>query len=195
MDHLKHDTRLQRVNTKILFLTSFLVYFSLQVLPMTWRHIWTVQGCIRYDHFTGREAIHQIWQVLPISTSYSIHMIVYNEETKRIWVETQAKTKRNVYIINPSCLTISSIIVHSWAGYLNNTVSGGITSGLTIWELLVKESWEEAGLDPSIVKKYAISVGAISFFALWVTSTLKLNKWVLGRHESGWTQPNIAWVV
>ena len=56
-------------------------------------------------------------------------------------------------------------MVISWAGYLDSTVSGGITSGLKIWEALVKESGEEAGLDPSIVQKYAIPVGAISFFS------------------------------
>ena len=51
---------------KILFPTIFSVYFSLQVLYMTWKHICTVRGCIRCDHFTGREAI---WQVLPVSTT------------------------------------------------------------------------------------------------------------------------------
>jgi hypothetical protein len=71
-----------------------------------------------------------------------------------------------VYTTNPSRLKFSGLIALSWAGYLNNTVSGGITSGLKIWEALIKESGEEAGLDPSIVQKYAISVGAISFFSL-----------------------------
>ena len=35
--------------------------FSLQVLPTTWKHIWTVRGCIRRDYFADRE-VHQIWQ-------------------------------------------------------------------------------------------------------------------------------------
>ena len=78
MDHLKHGTELQRVNTKVLFLTSCSVNFSLKDLHMTQKHICTVRGCIRCDHFTGREAIHQIWQVLPISNTsvvMSYHVI------------------------------------------------------------------------------------------------------------------------
>ena len=39
----------------------------------------TVWGCIRCDHFTGREAIHQIWQVLPVSNLRGEHHVVWHE--------------------------------------------------------------------------------------------------------------------
>ena len=55
--------------------------------------------------------------------------------------------------------------VHSrWPGYLDNTVAGGIPSGMPIFESLVKECMEEANFDPEIIRKYTKAVGSISYF-------------------------------
>ena len=51
-----------------------------------------------------------------------------------------------------------------WPGYLDNTVAGGISSGISAFEALVKECKEEASIEASVVKKYARSAGSISYF-------------------------------
>ena len=52
----------------------------------------------------------------------------------------------------------------SFPGYLDNTVAGGIPSGLPIFESLVKECMEEANIGPDVVRKYARAAGSISYF-------------------------------
>lgn len=51
-----------------------------------------------------------------------------------------------------------------WPGYLDNTVAGGIPSGMSIFESLVKECQEEASLDAEIIRRYTKAVGSISYF-------------------------------
>jgi len=62
---------------------------------------------------------------------------------------------------------------------LDNTVAGGIPSGMGVLESLVKECMEEASLDEELVRKYARSVGAISYFF---------------RTAQGWLQPEVEYV-
>jgi len=71
------------------------------------------------------------------------------------------------------------LIVNSWPGYLDNSVAGGIPSGMGVLQALVKESWEEAGLDGELVAKKARPVGAISYVHL---------------SPAGWLQPEIEYV-
>jgi len=51
-----------------------------------------------------------------------------------------------------------------WPGYLDNTVAGGIPSGMPVFESLVKECMEEASLDAEIIRKHTKAVGSISYF-------------------------------
>lgn len=67
----------------------------------------------------------------------------------------------------------------SWAGYLDNSVAGGIPSGMGVLEALVKESWEEAGLDGELVASKARPAGAVSY---------------VHRSPAGWLQPEIEYV-
>lgn len=56
------------------------------------------------------------------------------------------------------------ISLFSFPGYLDNTVAGGIPSGMPIFESLVKECMEEANIGSDIVHKYARAAGSISYF-------------------------------
>lgn len=49
-------------------------------------------------------------------------------------------------------------------GYLDNSVAGGIPSGVSVFENLVKESMEEASIEEDIVRKHAKCAGSISYF-------------------------------
>ena len=53
----------------------------------------------------------------------------------------------------------------SFPGRLDNTVAGGLPSGMPIFECLVKECMEEANIGPDIVRKYARAAGSISYFS------------------------------
>ncbi len=63
----------------------------------------------------------------------------------------------------------------SWPGYLDNTVAGGIPSGMSIFDSLVKECMEEASLEPDVVRKYTRAVGSISYFIRCVLSHFFLS--------------------
>ncbi|KAJ3874201.1 NUDIX hydrolase domain-like protein [Lentinula edodes] len=99
--------------------------------------------------------------------TYGVHMTIYQEiETDtskelKIWVPTRAKTKP------------------TWPGYLDNTVAGGIPSGMGVFESLVKECMEEASITADVVRKYTRCVGSISYFF---------------RTSAGWLQPEIEYV-
>ena len=47
-------------------------------------------------------------------------------------------------------------------------MAGGIPSGMSVFEVVAKESMEEASIEELIVQKYAKSVGAISYFLRFV---------------------------
>ncbi|KAF5350431.1 hypothetical protein D9756_008664 [Leucocoprinus leucothites] len=100
--------------------------------------------------------------------TYGVHMSIYaermNEEGMRslsVWVPTRARTKQ------------------TFPGYLDNTVAGGIPSGMGMFESMVKECMEEASLPASIVEKYARAAGVISYFY---------------RTSTGWLQPEVEYV-
>lgn len=56
------------------------------------------------------------------------------------------------------------VLSFRWPGYLDNSVAGGIPSGMSVFESLVKESMEEASIDESIVRTYAKCVGSVSYY-------------------------------
>ncbi|KAL0571257.1 hypothetical protein V5O48_010705 [Marasmius crinis-equi] len=81
--------------------------------------------------------------------TYGIHMTVFVRDVSkkvRIWVPTRAKTKQ------------------TFPGLLDNTVAGGIPSGMGMFESLVKECMEEASIPEDVVRKYARATGSISYF-------------------------------
>ena len=62
---------------------------------------------------------------------------------------------------------------------LDNSVAGGIPGGTSAFDSLVKESAEEASLDPQLVRKRARAVGAVSYYR---------------QTTSGWLQPEVQHV-
>ncbi|KZP04329.1 hypothetical protein FIBSPDRAFT_878612, partial [Athelia psychrophila] len=79
----------------------------------------------------------------------------------KIWVPKRARTKQ------------------TWGGYLDNSVAGGIPSGMPPFEALVKESMEEASIAEDIVRSHAKAVGSVSYYT---------------RTPSGWLQPEIEYL-
>ncbi|KAJ7732778.1 NUDIX hydrolase domain-like protein [Mycena maculata] len=99
--------------------------------------------------------------------TYGVHMSMYQEVENamgqkglKIWIPTRASTKS------------------MWPGYLDNTVAGGIPSGMPIFEALVKECMEEASLNEDLVRAHARSVGCVSYFF---------------RTSKGWLQPEVEY--
>ncbi|KAL1675697.1 NUDIX hydrolase domain-like protein [Schizophyllum commune] len=95
--------------------------------------------------------------------TYGVHMSAFEESAAgqlRIWVPTRAKTKQ------------------TWPGYLDNTVAGGIPSGMSAWDSLVKECMEEASIDADVVNRHCRCTGAISYFY---------------RTSTGWLQPEVEY--
>ncbi|KAG6895797.1 hypothetical protein C0992_012461, partial [Termitomyces sp. T32_za158] len=90
--------------------------------------------------------------------TYGVHMSIYKEvqgngeKSLQVWVPTRARTKQ------------------TFPGLLDNTVAGGIPSGMSIFESMVKECMEEASIPDSVVRKYARTVGAISYFYRFLNS-------------------------
>ncbi|KAM6501175.1 nudix hydrolase 20 [Amanita muscaria] len=99
--------------------------------------------------------------------TYGVHMSVFQEKEVDgerqlfIWVPTRAKTKQ------------------TFPGFLDNTVAGGIPSGMSAFDSMVKECEEEASYEPKVVKKYTRAVGCISYFF---------------RTAAGWLQPEVEFV-
>ncbi|KAJ3553337.1 hypothetical protein NM688_g3668 [Phlebia brevispora] len=90
--------------------------------------------------------------------TYGVHLTIYAEDKEgcKIWVPTRSRTKP------------------TWPGYLDNSVAGGIAAGTGVFETLVKECMEEASIQEELIKKYAKSVGSVTYFF----ST-----------DAGWLQP------
>ncbi|KAF8654798.1 hypothetical protein AX16_003367 [Volvariella volvacea WC 439] len=97
--------------------------------------------------------------------TYGVHMSIYEfvpgEQAIKLWVPTRARTKP------------------TWPGYLDNTVAGGIPSGMSAYESLVKECMEEASIPDALARKYIRCVGAVSYFF---------------RTSAGWLQPEIEYI-
>jgi hypothetical protein len=105
--------------------------------------------------------------------TYGVHMTIFREvedpeggpSTIMVWVPKRASTKQTcVSSVSRWCCRRMLTVGLRWPGYLDNSVAGGITSGMGPFESIVKESMEEASLEETIVRKHAKSVGAISYF-------------------------------
>ncbi|KAF5348027.1 hypothetical protein D9758_010035 [Tetrapyrgos nigripes] len=97
--------------------------------------------------------------------TYGVHMTIYQEDIAskglKIWVPTRARTKP------------------TFPGMLDNTVAGGIPSGMGMFESLVKECMEEASIEENIVRQHARATGVISYFY---------------KTSAGWLQPEVEYV-
>ena len=92
--------------------------------------------------------------------TYGCHMTAYtrskrpkseaeaggDEEELRIWVPRRAATKQ------------------TYGGMLDNTVAGGIATGETAFDSMVRESAEEASLPEDLVRKNTKAVGTVTYF-------------------------------
>jgi 8-oxo-dGTP pyrophosphatase MutT (NUDIX family) len=70
-------------------------------------------------------------------TTRAVHVNGISFDGRRMWLARRASTKA----IDP--------------GMLDNLVGGGITAGLSVEEVLVKEAWEEAGVPAELARKAA----------------------------------------
>jgi 8-oxo-dGTP pyrophosphatase MutT (NUDIX family) len=92
--------------------------------------------------------------------TYGVHMTAYNmgkrpkseaeaggdDEELKLWVPRRAATKQ------------------TYGGMLDNTVAGGIATGESPFESVVRESEEEASLPADLVRKHAKAVGTVTYF-------------------------------
>lgn len=87
--------------------------------------------------------------------TYGCHMTAYTMKAKdggdgekemQIWVPRRAASKQ------------------TYGGMLDNTVAGGIATGETAFESLVREAQEEASLPEEVVRKGAKAVGTVTYF-------------------------------
>lgn len=120
-----------------------------------------------------KRILRSIWSGWPAPYLDSLPMaFTWPFTTKRPWIsgyQLDRPRKRRTY---PSIISVSPShdLTHSWPGYHDNTVAGGITSGLKIFEALIKEADEEASIDEDVIRKWAKSAGAISYIASLVYS-------------------------
>lgn len=88
--------------------------------------------------------------------TYGCHMTAYTMKTKEggeegekemhLWVPRRAASKQ------------------TYGGMLDNTVAGGISTGESAFESLVREAQEEASLPEDVVRKGAKAVGTVTYF-------------------------------
>ncbi|KAF8273598.1 NUDIX hydrolase domain-like protein [Lactarius quietus] len=101
--------------------------------------------------------------------TYGVHMTVYEQDGEgdgdgsrvRVWVPRRALTKP------------------TFPGMLDNSVAGGIPGGTTAFDSIVKESVEEASLDPELVRKRVRAAGAVTYYY---------------QTKAGWLQPEVEYV-
>ncbi|KAL7662410.1 Nudix hydrolase domain-containing protein [[Candida] zeylanoides] len=94
--------------------------------------------------------IERVFSVLLGVVTYGVHINGYvpadgPAQPMRLWVPRRAATKS------------------TYPGMLDNTVAGGVGHPFGVWETVVKECHEEAGLDPQFVVSHTTSAGAVSY--------------------------------
>lgn len=81
--------------------------------------------------------------------SYGIHMTAYVKQQDgsiKIWVPRRAKSKE------------------TYGGMLDNTVAGGLSTGESPFECLVREAAEEASFSENLIRSSAKACGNVSYF-------------------------------
>ncbi|KAK8845386.1 hypothetical protein IAR55_006099 [Kwoniella newhampshirensis] len=95
--------------------------------------------------------------------TFGVHLTAYEGEGQdmKIWVPRRSKTKP------------------TWPGRLDNSVAGGIPSGMTPFDSIIKECDEEASLPGDLVRKHIKATGVMSYF--YIT-------------EDGYLQPEVEYI-
>lgn len=113
--------------------------------------LWTGESCPVYGP-TGEIvlSIERIAAPLFGVVTYGVQLLTYTETDDKlhVWIARRAQTKR------------------TFPGMLDSTVGGGLVTGETPFECLVREANEEASFDTSLTKSMATAVGAISYLSL-----------------------------
>ncbi|KAF2703209.1 thiamine pyrophosphokinase [Pleomassaria siparia CBS 279.74] len=81
--------------------------------------------------------------------TYGVHLSAYvrtKEGEMKIWTPRRARTKQ------------------TYGGLLDNAVAGGIASGESPWESLVRECGEEASLSEDLVRSKVKAAGTVTYF-------------------------------
>lgn len=80
--------------------------------------------------------------------TYGVHMTAYvqTSDGMKIWVPRRSSNKQ------------------TYGGMLDNTVAGGLASGETVLECLIREAAEEASLPEALVRENAKACGTVSYF-------------------------------
>lgn len=81
--------------------------------------------------------------------TYGIHMTAYVKQQDgsiKIWVPRRAKSKQ------------------TYGGMLDNTVAGGLSTGESPFECLVREAAEEASFPENLIRSHAKACGTVSYF-------------------------------
>lgn len=81
--------------------------------------------------------------------TYGIHMTAYVKQQDgsiKIWVPQRAKSKQ------------------TYGGMLDNTVAGGLSTGESPFECLIREAAEEASFPESLIRSSAKACGVVSYF-------------------------------
>ena len=131
-----------------------------------WRdELYPVYGC-------GGELLFNIERVAtPLLgvVTYGVHMTVFvrTKDGMKIWVPRRNPRK------------------HTYPGLLDNTVAGGISSGETPLECLIREADEEASLPDKLVRNNAKACGTVTYYYI-------RNKRAGG--ETGLLQPECQYV-
>lgn len=117
-------------------------------LQSGWRNeLYTVYNPLHVPYLL----VERAFLVLIGVVTYGIHVNGYvpanrsSTGTLKLWVPRRAKDKP------------------TYPGMLDNMVAGGLGHPFGVWETLVKESYEEAGLDEEFVTKKAQSVGVLLY--------------------------------
>ncbi|KAK6203189.1 thiamine pyrophosphokinase [Scheffersomyces amazonensis] len=122
-----------------------------QLLDHGWRNeLYTVYNpsSVPYLH------LERAFSVLTGCITYGTHLCGYVPANKssngklKIWIPRRSKTKS------------------TFPGLLDNTVAGGLGYPYGIWETVVKESYEEAGLSGSFIESHTKAAGVLSYMYL-----------------------------
>jgi len=110
-----------------------------------WRNeLYPVYGPQRDLLFSIERAASALFGVV----TYGCHMMAYTrkEGELKLWVPRRAATKQ------------------TYGGMLDNTVAGGIATGESSFECIVREAGEEASLPEDLVRKDVKAVGTVTYF-------------------------------
>lgn len=106
---------------------------------------------VNKSHPAGSEIISIERSATPLFgvVTYGIHMTAYVKQQDgsiKIWVPRRAKNKQ------------------TYGGMLDNTVAGGLSTGESPFECLVREAAEEASFSENLIRSNAKACGTISYF-------------------------------